>query len=125
MENISGTLLQPQLEQLFIFNYLLSNFDFHGENFGFLYDTETFEITGVAPAYDFNSAYDVYGDVSAYDSDIFTRLPQFMNNNKHLVQNLQRTKSFLETDRCLSKEQKQEIVSRAEYLVSLVHEEVD
>ena len=68
LERVNNTPLQPQLEQLFIFNYLLSNFDFHGENFGFLYDTETFEIVSVAPAYDFNSAYDVYGEVSAYDA---------------------------------------------------------
>ena len=119
LEKYAGTALEKQLQRLFMFNYLVCNFDFHGENFGFLYSPESFELLGVAPAYDFNSAFDAYGDITAYDSDIFTRLPQFINNNLDLIPNLKRTAEYLATDPYLNQEQKNEVVSRADYLIAL------
>ena len=112
--------LTRQMEKLFMFNYLCSNFDLHGENFGLIYCTESFEIMRVAPAFDFNSAFDVYEDVLMYDLDIVNNLARFINNNKELLPKLGQVETFLSTDPYLSKEQKSSIVDRADYLVSLV-----
>ena len=69
----------------------------------------------------FNSAFDTYGDVTAYDPDIFTRLPQFVSNNLDLLPNLKRTPEFLATDPYLTQTQKDEVMLRAAYLVSLAN----
>jgi hypothetical protein len=45
-----------EFERVLILNWLISNHDMHGENFGCLYDPETFELTGIAPSFDHNSA---------------------------------------------------------------------
>ena len=108
-----------QLERLFLFNYLVTNNDLHGENFGFLYDTETFKIIKVAPAYDFNSAYEGWRGVSLYDPDIVQRLPSFICNNRHLIPQLKRTAEFIAPDPYLNDDQKQEVITRANYLISL------
>ena len=76
--------ITEDLYRLYLLMYISSNNDFHGENFGFLYDTATFEITGVAPAYDFNSAFESWGNVLAYDPFILGMLPTIMQTNKDL-----------------------------------------
>jgi hypothetical protein len=48
--------LKREFERVLILNWLVSNHDMHGENFGCLYCPITFEITRVAPSYDHNSA---------------------------------------------------------------------
>ena len=108
-----------QLQRLFAFNYLMSNFDFHGENFGFLYNPTTFEIIAVAPAFDFNSAFDVYGDPTAYDPYIMSVLPTFVANNPDIIEKLKDIKEVLAQEVYLNDEQKTEIISRAEYLINL------
>jgi len=112
-------LFRQQLEILYMFNYLVTNTDMHEENFGVLYDTETFEITGIAPAFDFNSAFEIWGDTTVYYAWVFDNLPMFVNNNPEFVTRLESINEIVQNVPYLSKEQKQEIVSRAEYLVSL------
>jgi hypothetical protein len=107
-----------QLERLYIFNYLVENMDFHYENFGFLYDSNSFKITGVAPAYDFNSAFAGFGDTSAFYSWIVNRLPVFMRNHQDIKKQLQ-SSAFLNTLNNLpdlTPEQKKSVQMRAEYL---------
>ncbi|MCL2050921.1 MAG: HipA domain-containing protein [Lachnospiraceae bacterium] len=48
--------LKRDFERVLILNWLISNHDMHGENFGCLYCPETFEITGIPPSFDHNSA---------------------------------------------------------------------
>ena len=43
-------------ERVLILNWLISNHDMHVENYGCLYSPDTFEIIGVAPSFDHNSA---------------------------------------------------------------------
>ena len=43
-------------ERVLILNWLISNHDMHVENYGCLYSPETFEIIGIAPSFDHNSA---------------------------------------------------------------------
>jgi len=45
-----------EFERVLILNWLISNHDMHGENFGCLYSPKNFEIIGVAPSFDHNSA---------------------------------------------------------------------
>ena len=45
-----------EFERVLILNWLISNHDMHGENFGCLYCPKTFELIGIAPSFDHNSA---------------------------------------------------------------------
>ena len=106
-----------QLERLYIFNYLVINLDFHYENFGFLYDSNSFEILKVAPAYDFNSAFAEYGDTTVFYEWIMTRLAAFMHNHPDIKNRLQ-SKEFSDAlfGSDLTSEQKRCVRLRAEYL---------
>ena len=112
--------ITEDLYRLYLLMYLCSNNDFHGENFGFLYDAKSFEIIGVAPAYDFNSAFDAWGDLKAYDPYIFELLPKIMQANKSLAPKLESISEPVDADLYLPDESKNEVKMRAEYLVSLV-----
>jgi len=58
--------LKREFERVLILNWLISNHDMHGENFGCLYCPKTFEIIGIAPSFDHNSA-DFDGTVPELD----------------------------------------------------------
>ena len=107
------------IQRLFIFSYLISNNDLHGENFGFLYDNETFNIVSIAPAYDFNAAFDAWGDPTLYDPTIMNNLEELIKNNPDIIAKLATLPSVVKSDAYLSEEQKQEILIRAEYLLLL------
>jgi hypothetical protein len=120
LQTFQGNLwITAELQQLFILHYLVSNFDLHEENFGFLYNPQTFGVIDVAPAYDFNSAFDSYGDVNAYDQTIINKLPFFIANNLHLVPRLRTLHKVLESDIYLTDIQKIEVASRAANLIEL------
>ncbi|GHU92798.1 hypothetical protein FACS1894208_00690 [Clostridia bacterium] len=111
-----------QLERLYIFNYLAANVDLHYENFGFLYDSRTTEVTGVAPAYDFNSAFGAWPDVKAYYAWIVNNLPSFIRRHPAILEKLQ-SSEFLQivdglTD--LTQEQKDSLLARANYLTEIM-----
>jgi len=112
------------LEKLFIFNYIITNNDLHEENFGFLYCPETFEILSASPAFDFNSAFEVWPSTSIYYQWIYDNLNTFINNNHELVPNLRQVEQFLSTDIYLSEEQKKSIVDRANYVLSLADKQI-
>jgi hypothetical protein len=46
-----------QLQQMYIFNYIIGNPDLHDENTGLIYDPQTFEFISVSPCYDHNVAF--------------------------------------------------------------------
>jgi len=112
--------LMWQLERLYIFNYLVINLDFHYENFGFLYDSSTFEILNVAPAYDFNSAFAEYSDVNIFYEWITERLALFLRDHPDIAEQLQ-SKEFSTalSEADLTNEQKQCVRLRAEYICGL------
>ena len=111
--------ITKQLQRLFLFNYLISNFDLHGENFGFLYDTTKFEILSVAPSYDFNAAFEAWGNVKAYDPFILANLQEFLENNQDIIHKLETIDYILDKETKLTNEQKKEIGDRADYLISI------
>ena len=45
--------------KMWIVDFLISNRDRHGQNWGFYYDTETMEILGCHPLFDHNNAFDI------------------------------------------------------------------
>ena len=110
---------KQQLEVLYMFNYLVTNTDMHEENFGVLYDTETFEVTEVAPAFDFNSAFEVWGDNSVFYEWVYDNLSTFVNNNYKFVGRLESINEILQEVPYLTSEQKQSVADRARYLLSL------
>ena len=71
--------IYKQICKLYLFNYIISNIDFHGENFGFLYDSETFEIKSIAPAFDFNMAFDNYSAFNSINFYIASNLKKYIN----------------------------------------------
>jgi len=107
-----------QLERLYIFNYLVINTDFHDENFGFLYDSNSFDILSVAPAYDFNSAFIELDDVTAYYEWIVRQLPAFMRNHSDIKGRLMSTEFLNTLDSLpdLTPEQKNCVRMRAEFI---------
>ena len=48
-----------QLQRMYIFNYIIANPDLHDDNYGLLYNSETFEFKSVSPCYDHNVAFQV------------------------------------------------------------------
>jgi len=116
---VDNAVVYQGLQRLFLFSYLISNNDLHGENFGFLYDNETFDIIGVAPAYDFNAAFDALGDPTLYDPTIVENLEKFAKNNLDIIMRLGTLSSVIQDDPYLSEEQKQEILIRALYITNV------
>ena len=55
-DNLPTEEMKREYERVLILNRLISNHDMHAENYGLLYSSETFEIIGVAPSFDHNSA---------------------------------------------------------------------
>ena len=45
--------------RMWIVDFLISNRDRHGQNWGFFYDTESMEILGCHPLFDHNNAFDI------------------------------------------------------------------
>ncbi|GHU75554.1 hypothetical protein FACS1894188_06680 [Clostridia bacterium] len=55
-DQLPNDALKYEFERVLILNWLISNHDMHGENFGCLYDPNTFEIKNITPSFDHNSA---------------------------------------------------------------------
>lgn len=49
---------RESIYKMWIVDFLISNRDRHGQNWGFFYDTETMEILGCHPLFDHNNAFD-------------------------------------------------------------------
>ena len=119
--------LKKDIQRLFIFNYLCSNNDLHVENFGFLYDTATFDIVSVAPAFDFNAGFEAWGSLEAYNRYIYENLGKYMDNNQDLINPLKSISNILELKSIrswLKEDQITEINNRAKYLISLAQHNV-
>ena len=50
---------RESIYKMWIVDFLISNRDRHGQNWGFFYDTETMEILGCHPLFDHNNAFDI------------------------------------------------------------------
>lgn len=50
---------RENIYKMWIVDFLISNRDRHGQNWGFFYDTETMEILGCHPLFDHNNAFDI------------------------------------------------------------------
>lgn len=50
---------RESIYKMWIVDFLISNRDRHGQNWGFFYDTETMEIIGCHPLFDHNNAFDI------------------------------------------------------------------
>ena len=106
-----------KFEKILILNWLISNHDMHGENYGCTYCPNTFEITGVAPSYDHNSS-DFDGTIPELD------VPEIVlpNLSHHIdiinkIKNGALDKALSEIKNWLSPEQKQGIQSVARILI--------
>lgn len=50
---------RESIYKMWIVDFLISNRDRHGQNWGFFYDTETMDILGCHPLFDHNNAFDI------------------------------------------------------------------
>ena len=50
---------KESIYKMWIVDFLISNRDRHGQNWGFFYDTETMDILGCHPLFDHNNAFDI------------------------------------------------------------------
>lgn len=50
---------KESIYKMWIVDFLISNRDRHGQNWGFFYDTDTMEILGCHPLFDHNNAFDI------------------------------------------------------------------
>lgn len=50
---------RDSIYKMWIVDFLISNRDRHGQNWGFFYDTDTMEILGCHPLFDHNNAFDI------------------------------------------------------------------
>ena len=54
---LKNTNILKQLQRMYIFNYVIGNPDLHDDNYGLLYDSETFKFISLAPCFDHNVAF--------------------------------------------------------------------
>lgn len=74
------------LDRLLILSYLVANMDLHEDNFGFLYDTNTFDVVELAPAFDFNSAFRVYEDPTLCYRYVMDNLKEMLDRNPDILE---------------------------------------
>jgi len=65
-DRLSNESIKHNFERVLILNWLVSNHDMHGENFGCIYDPKDFKIKSVTPSFDHNSA-DFDGTMPDFD----------------------------------------------------------
>lgn len=112
------------LEKLYLFNYLILNFDLHEENFGILYCTKTFKLLEVAPAYDFNNAFKEYLDPEKNTSEwLLSNIPSFVKRNPEMIlcMGTEAFKKKIFALDHLSEKQKEAILVRAKYLTEILY----
>lgn len=57
MYAIGRTDIAFQMQRMFIYNFIIGNPDLHEDNYGCIYDTDTFDIISLSPCYDHNVAF--------------------------------------------------------------------
>lgn len=89
--------LMREMQRMYIFNYLIGNPDLHEDNYGVLYNSETFELLEMAPCYDHNIAFDVsFNGLTREKVDYSEQIEldeltkQFIGNNKDIAEKLQK-----------------------------------
>ena len=116
--------LLSQLQRMYIFNYIIGNFDLHDENTGLLYDPETFEFISVSPCYDHNVAFregfngvarNTKGGTSQIELDKLTQL--FIPRHPDITERLKEL-DYTEIEKYLSLRQASELKERVQQVLS-------
>lgn len=110
--------LKMQIDQLYIFNYLIGNIDLHSENFGFLFDNKTFDIISVAPFFDHNMSFDL--GFSGETGNLGINIEQWAKNTVKLypqLYNLLQSLNLTVVQPFISKKEYAELVERYENLL--------
>lgn len=107
--------ISEELEKMYIFNYLIGNSDLHDENYGFIYDSDTFKLKKLAPLYDHNNAFhEEFGDsivetIGGVSLGEYSR--RFAKKHKNLIQSLSNI-NYTEIEKYLSELQIKEFKKR-------------
>jgi hypothetical protein len=108
-----------EFERVLILNWLISNHDMHGENFGCLYCPKTFDILGVAPSFDHNSA-DFDGTIPELDvPDIVRSGIQYHSDVISKIESGELDKVLQSVQSWLTPEQKEGVITVGAELVNL------
>ena len=86
-----------------------------------MYDTETFEIVCVAPAYDFNMAFETGFDYEDTEPFILSHIHDFIKNNQDILELFDKVEQYLNTDIYLLKEEKNRILEKLKTLKTPMH----
>ena len=86
-----------------------------------MYNNNSFIIKSIAPAYDFNNAFEPIDDISNYYEWIYENLKTFIDNNEDIKSNLS-SNDFVELIKSLgdlNEQQQEAVLSRSKYLTGL------
>jgi hypothetical protein len=108
-----------QFERILILSYLTTNFDMHEENFGLLYDPKTFEFTGMAPAFDFNDAFQDWGNPALFHAWEMANLKEWASRHQDIVVRVPAGIDAIGKTRYLGDGQKKACVDRLNFLAGL------
>ena len=109
--------LKRDYEKICILNWLLGNQDMHTENYGLLYDNNTFKIINVSPSYDHNSS--TYNAMPS-DLDVPIIIKKSIHHHSDIVDKIEsgHVNKILDTLKgWLSDNQKQGVQAAAYFLV--------
>lgn len=102
-----------------ILNWLISNHDMHGENFGCLYSPKTFKLLGIAPSFDHNSA-DFDGTIPELDvPDIIMPCIKYHSDVISKIENGSLDAALDKVKNWLTAEQKNGVRTVGEQLINL------
>jgi hypothetical protein len=108
-----------QFQRILILSYVTSNFDMHHENFGFLYDPKTFNVISMAPAFDFNDAFQNWGSPAIFHEWELNHMSEWIHNNKDILANADAAAGVVKQSKYLDDEQKAGVIDRINYLLAL------
>lgn len=111
--------LVKQMQRLYIFNYIIGNPDLHEENYGLLYDANTFKIIKVAPCFDHNCAFQENFVGITNDVDLEDISMKFISGHKDIAESASKL-DYSEISRYLRPLQINQIKQRIAKLLEVI-----
>lgn len=117
-----------QLQEMYIFNYIIGNPDLHEDNYGLLYDSETFEFISLCPCYDHNVAFQegfsglsrtTLGNSASSPLDDWSRM--FIKHHPEIADRLKKI-DLTEVDAYLTERQQKELRERSRNVIAWAEE---
>lgn len=121
---IGRTDIAAQMQRMFIYNYIIGNPDLHEDNYGLIYDADTFNLISLSPCYDHNVAFQEgfnglsrgrLSGSSILTLDEYTK--NFIKLHTDIIKNLKKL-DLMEVSQYLNKRQLDELKYRIQLVLS-------